>query len=189
MAHEELKKIYELDAAETDTPWFLWEFCLYPKGEWFALTRDPAWAAATQYRRKQPREKMKEINNHREFMQALLDGETVMNANGDDGCWVLKDNKITKTEGLVSIPDYFPVYIKPKTININGFEVPEPLREISDDIDTVWSFDHHRAFCIPSAIIEDKNSELLKLGVIHSNKENAEAHRNALLSFTMSDDK
>lgn len=76
---------------------------------------------------------------------------------------------------------------KPKTININGFEVPEPAREpllfgqtyftlfgISDCVKREWE----------GATIDVSR---LKLGLIHLTAEAAEIHAKALLSFTQTD--
>lgn len=73
--------------------------------------------------------------------------------------------------------------LKPQTININGFEVPEPLRtapaydtpyfviDIPDALNMVWM---------------NSNDEKiwLKMGIIHLTRDAAEKHVEALLSFT-----
>lgn len=73
--------------------------------------------------------------------------------------------------------------LKPRTININGFEVPEPLRNIPSC--------GTRYFLIELPTVQnmtwtDYDDELdwLKLGLIHLTRENAEKHLEALLSFT-----
>jgi hypothetical protein len=188
MNHEELKKIYALDALESDTPYDMWEFMNY-MGEWQQHTHEPAWLPDYQYRRKQQRQAMKQINNQREFMQALLDGETVL-SDGGGGCWELKENRIYASPGLVPIPTYFPIYIKQKTININGFDVPEPLRKAPEDgamcycaffSGGPYSFNFIQEF-YPHVV-------WLETGVLHYSAESAEIHRNALLSFTRQDTK
>jgi hypothetical protein len=79
---------------------------------------------------------------------------------------------------------------KPKTININGFEVPEPVREQKglDDFETYYvvDFEFDRGFFNNSGRWEGGHSELkyLKKGLIHLTKEAAELHAKALLSFT-----
>lgn len=75
---------------------------------------------------------------------------------------------------------------KPKTININGFEVPSPLRNppnageeyyVVDSVGGgVYSFVWHNV-CI-------FHEQWLKSGLIHKTKEAAELHLKALLSFT-----
>ena len=74
---------------------------------------------------------------------------------------------------------------KPRTININGFEVPEPVRE---------PLENEQKYYIPSLAFDailtiswgnDKDeNEWLKKGLIHLTSEAAEIHAKALLSFT-----
>lgn len=74
----------------------------------------------------------------------------------------------------------------PKTININGHEVPEPMREKPEINSKYW---------IPSALSEDWvdwfsyidnnfGNRLLDKGLCHATKEAAIAHAKALFSFT-----
>jgi hypothetical protein len=190
MNHEELKKIYALDALESDTPYDMWEFMNY-MGKWQQHTKEPSWLPDYQYRRKQTRQAMKQINNQREFMQALLDGETVFN-NHDyfRAYWKLNGNIVDIIGGLKKYPKKYPVYIKQKTININGFEVPEPLRKAPEDGDMCYC-----AFLSGGPYSFNFNQEFyphvvwLEAGVLHYSAESAEIHRNALLSFTRQDTK
>lgn len=78
---------------------------------------------------------------------------------------------------------------KPKTININGFEVPEPLRKAPVDGTKVYLVD--LAILLESKIIGYvyqqsvvANRFFLEAGVLHLTKEAAELHAKALLSFT-----
>jgi hypothetical protein len=75
---------------------------------------------------------------------------------------------------------------KPRTIIINGYEVPEPVREPLQD----W-----QEYYMPSITFEagadcytwrgDKyDNNWLEKGIIHLTKEAAETHAKALLSFT-----
>ncbi len=75
---------------------------------------------------------------------------------------------------------------KPRTININGFEVPEPVRE---------PLEYRQDYYMPSIAFDpgtdhhtwrgDKyDDEWLARGLIHLTKEAAETHAKALLSFT-----
>jgi hypothetical protein len=132
---------------------------------------------------------MKQINNQREFLQALLDGETVL-YDGGGGYWELKENRIYASPGLVSIPTYFPVHIKPKTININGFEVPEPLRKAPEEGDICYcAFVGAGPYKFNYNPEDDAHAEWLEMGVLHSDIESAKIHHNALLSFTRQDTK
>ena len=185
MAHEEEKKLFNQDARCHFAPWTLWEVKGPADTEFHPCISAPLWFIDCSYRRKQPRSTMKKINNQREFMQALLDGETVSNNNDYFGaCWKMKYNSVEITGGLYESPKKYPVYIKPKTININGFEVTEPVRSIKYYDQPLWAFD----LCMTYG--EDEYFEIEKrmaLGIIHSSEENAEIHRNALLSFTRTD--
>ena len=75
---------------------------------------------------------------------------------------------------------------KPRTININGHEVPEPMRVAPEIGVTYWVADpvHERKSC---EFCWDSNTHApkwLRLGLCHSTREAAEAHARALLSFT-----
>jgi hypothetical protein len=74
--------------------------------------------------------------------------------------------------------------IKPATIFINGYEVPEPVREAKDgqelytfSIDSIYSY-HNYSHC-------ETDIARIKSGVAHLTQEAAELHRQALLSFTV----
>lgn len=75
---------------------------------------------------------------------------------------------------------------KPKTININGFEVPEPVREPLE-LATLY---YTPALFAPKGYLDqswsdtDHNWKDLNRGFIHLTKEDAILHSKALLSFT-----
>jgi hypothetical protein len=95
---------------------------------------------------------------------------------------------IKKGLGLSTLPDFFNILsIKPKTININGFEVPEPVREKLDNGDRYWVSGAASSFETAWAD-DDRDNNYLNLGLIHLTKEAAELHREALLSFTKKKD-
>ena len=75
---------------------------------------------------------------------------------------------------------------KPRTININGYEVPEPVRERLPT-DEVYFY----AKASKSNGIDERgwnncvfDYNLLRSGMIHKTEEAAELHAKALLSFT-----
>lgn len=83
-----------------------------------------------------------------------------------------------------------PLRIKPKTIDINGIKVPEPMREMPPEGTSVYwpgfgpdSGDTHTESadvgCYPAML-----PDLLRKGLLHLTKEAAAIHANALLSFT-----
>ena len=91
--------------------------------------------------------------------------------------------KLESNEQFVASREY---RRKPRTININGYEVPEPLRVAPDKLSMVWVVDFFHG---PNAMPfnwhgASKDYQLLSFGVIHTTKEAAELHAKALLSFT-----
>lgn len=79
--------------------------------------------------------------------------------------------------------EYIKYRLKPRTININGFEVPEPLRNIPPCGTEYFLIDFLK---VNDMTWTDYDDELnwLKAGLIHLTRENAEKHLEALLSFT-----
>ena len=74
---------------------------------------------------------------------------------------------------------------KPKTILINGHEVPEPCRTPFEIGDVYWTFTFFFADVIKVYWYGDsEDHNALKNGFIHLTKEAAEKHFNALKSFT-----
>ena len=76
---------------------------------------------------------------------------------------------------------------KPSTININGFEVPEPLREAPEEGTVVYLPSTYYENCYAEWYWQHKipiSSKLLTRGVVHLTKEAAILHAKALLSFT-----
>ena len=78
---------------------------------------------------------------------------------------------------------------KPRTININGHEVPEPVRGPLKDGEDYYFPDLFEAEMSISTYWNGDNSDyrLLKHGLIHITKDAAVAHAEALLSFTQKD--
>lgn len=76
--------------------------------------------------------------------------------------------------------------IKPKTININGIEVPEPMREEPKKGTQVWVADLMNAgeVTCTSWYSGVAHKDYLKNGLCHLTEEAAIIHANALLSFT-----
>lgn len=74
--------------------------------------------------------------------------------------------------------------LKPRTIDINGHQVPEPVREPLQEGDLYYGAS--TADGVFSAIwnCDHIDSERLHKGIIHLTKEAAETHIAALLSFT-----
>lgn len=74
---------------------------------------------------------------------------------------------------------------KPRTITINWREVPEPMREAPDLGGEFYlaAIDTQNMFCLLTWGNSDLERRWLSRGLIHSSKEAAIAHAEALLSF------
>ena len=78
--------------------------------------------------------------------------------------------------------------LKPRTININGHEVPEPMR-VASAFGTKYYVPYLQVACENpfdelTWYAEDGDRFRLNLGICHTTREAAEAHAKALLSFT-----
>jgi len=133
---------------------------------------------------------------HKEALQALLDGHTVYDAvlekkyilhDGylyniqDDGYYFLTDGEI----------DLSSLIILPKTVLINGVEVPEPLRTIPEYHETIFRVSIDCKELISEGSWENFDWQLRELGkgLVHSTKEAAIAHADALLKPTIMEKK
>ncbi len=74
--------------------------------------------------------------------------------------------------------------VKPKTININGFEVPEPIRDPLFDNDIYYAAGSAFAPFLYRWRSSAEDYVRLYAGIIHSTKEAAQKHTGALRSFT-----
>ncbi len=74
--------------------------------------------------------------------------------------------------------------LKPSFIDINGHQVPEPVREPLEDDQEYWIADIRYAVSVFNWENNDADNRWLERGIIHLTKEAAEAHSAALLSFT-----
>lgn len=120
-----------------------------------------------------------------EILRAIADGEDI-EAFYDGGWHYVKPVSAIKYLG----GDMYPLRIKPKVININGIEVPEPMREMPPEGTSVYwpgfgpdSGDTHTESadvgCYPAML-----PYLLRKGLLHLTEEAAAIHAKALLSFT-----
>ena len=86
----------------------------------------------------------------------------------------------------ISESDLIEEYIKPNTININGYEVPEPVREPLKNGKEYYAASPHtrgKPYLYKWVNCEfDKHA--LKNGLIHKNKKAVKKHNRALMSFT-----
>lgn len=117
---------------------------------------------------------------HAELIHAWADGEIIQWFSKQNECWY----DIISSAPIWGADEKY--RIKPKTININGFEVPEPCREPLPNGQQFYICFYPIGFgYLISRWSGDKDDmRWLKLGLIHSSKEGAALHSNALLSFT-----
>ena len=136
------------------------------------------------------------MKNEKEFMEALLRGEELTTDFTKEKIYLLEDGNLVyedikgaiRSILLSNIADVHHWFIVPKTININGFEVPEPEREPLPIGTMYWS----PYICTVSTNLVVGNywgshtvdNDLLNAGLVHLTKEAAELHAKALLSFT-----
>ena len=73
---------------------------------------------------------------------------------------------------------------KPKTININGFEVPEPMRVKPEKGSKYYLTEVDMGARDIEWDDDETDNRWLKSGICHATAEAAELHRKALLSFT-----
>lgn len=121
-----------------------------------------------------------------EILRAIADGHQVQ-WQDPTGRW--RDQTVCTTLHEISSESYGPdrYRIKPRTININGHEVPEPLRAMPKAGTKVFwpSFVSDDLVEHAVASLRDQTiCNLLRIGMLHSNHEAAVAHAQALLSFT-----
>lgn len=125
------------------------------------------------------------MKQYKHIFDALVNGEQIEHFH--NGHWTQPSPKTALV--LMSAGESHENFrIKPKTININGHEVPEPVRaplEVGQEyylaIPTDPSsklFMHYRW---EGCIVDEK---WLSRGLIHLTREAAETHTKALLSFT-----
>jgi len=124
--------------------------------------------------------------NHREILEALLAGETLVDLYDDKMTRRLYGDRIIDQNSLsgdsIALLDW---KIKPRTININGYEVPEPIRvkpRLGDKFYTVYL----SAGTVECFTFDDSMTcnRWFNQGLAHKTREAAELHLKALLSFT-----
>lgn len=124
----------------------------------------------------------KQEHKHAIILRAIADGKQIQVGRAN-GTWA----GITAQEALSHIIHYSDVLrIKPKTILINGMEVPEPVQKpLSMNESYFYVCIPRKGDAFESTWVNDAADRYrLKLGVIHTSMESAKAHAEALLSFT-----
>lgn len=129
--------------------------------------------------------------NHREVLEALLAGETLVDVNDKevtlrfDGDTLVATNSYYRCAESVEDVYLLDWKIEPRTININGYEVPEPIRvkpRLGDKFYTVYlSAGTVECFTFDDSVTSNR---WFNQGLAHKTREAAELHLEALLSFT-----
>lgn len=125
---------------------------------------------------------MSDKHKHKHIKLAWANGENVQRQlRIKDAVWVDWGSEDTLNLEL----HMYTWRIKPKTININGHEVPEPLREITDG-EGYWLADTGDEDYALETSWEGTSTEYswLRRGLCHATKEAAQAHAKATVSFT-----
>jgi hypothetical protein len=125
------------------------------------------------------------MKEYAELLHAIADGKQLQWESQSVG-WVTQTAETCLKEFLCR--EYPPARyrIEPVTININGFEVPEPMRVAPPFHSEYWTLWIYRSElgCAWNWINSEGDRKRLSRGICHTTKEAAEAHAKALLSFT-----
>lgn len=132
---------------------------------------------------------MKKEHKYAQLLRWIADGEVIERCHKThDSGWHVVEYRTLLVDVTAGLATEYSFYrIKPKTIRIGAFDVPEPLRVAPKQGTHYWVSDISTAD--DDELFDTWNglqSEILMLerGLIHSNEEGAEAMRNALLSLT-----
>lgn len=118
------------------------------------------------------------------ILRAIADGETIQLK--AEGAWIDKDHALVLA--LISSGRYTQegIRVKPRTIEINGCAVPEPLRVKPEKGRAVYAVNLLSSKSTTILAWTDSNDDcvLLQRGVLHLTKEACHAHAHALISFS-----
>jgi hypothetical protein len=120
---------------------------------------------------------------YKEILIAIANGEQVQ-WQSPTGEWLSIAEHVVLSE--IRNPTYAPdrYRVKPKTININGIDVPEPVREALEEGTLYWLVADNFGDNPYRWGDYDTDGKFLTNGWIHLTKEAAETHHRALVSFT-----
>lgn len=130
------------------------------------------------------------MKEYAEILHAIADGKQIQQNNtppgAQDFCWAnVSPEALLLALGQGQRPTR--LRVKPATININGHEVPEPLRVAPADGAAYWRVtvsDKQLAGAVNTWNDDVYDHRWLARGLCHATKEAAEQHARALLSFT-----
>lgn len=130
---------------------------------------------------------MKKEHPYANLLRAIADGHKMQWLDsGNNWVTAISTKQILVDIGCGTALSPLEYRIKPRTININGHEVPEPmLVEPSDDENYfVPNLIEDHTFIPFTWIGDGLDKKWLALGICHTTKEAAIAHAKALFSFT-----
>lgn len=128
------------------------------------------------------------IHPYAQILHAIADGQTIQLRDLHKDIWY--DCRPDPVLAMIGRGEYAQqgIRVKPRTININGHEVPEPARVAPEPDEPFW---------LPAILSGDSETtsarrwtgthgcyRWLQQGLIHLTKEAASAHAAALISFT-----
>jgi hypothetical protein len=127
---------------------------------------------------------------HKHAENIIAYGQDAMETEYPMERWEFKHVELSEWRDCTSTPAWrydYEYRRKPRTININGHEVPEPVREPLSEGDAYYFVSLYTSDgASESHWHETAGVSRLRLdkGIIHLTREAAEIHANALLSFT-----
>lgn len=126
---------------------------------------------------------MKTEHPYAAILRAIADGDAIQVASDSGGWMDLSSNGVLYEIGSGRKQTF---RIKPRTITINGIEVPEPMRVAPSRESRYFAVSIGTTSTVSGFIWEcdDADVQYLQRGLVHATREAAEAHARALLSFT-----
>lgn len=132
----------------------------------------------------------KQEHPYAQVLRWIADGETVEWQNST-GQWQYQDERLTLGEIREEAYGALCYRLKPRTININGINVPEPMR-VAPELHSVYylpDWSSAALFTSTRWSADPYDCHRMAQGLCHSTREAAEAHAKALLSFTTTETK
>lgn len=120
------------------------------------------------------------------ILRGIADGETIQLRNPSNQ--IYEDWHPNAILSMIGDGDYVQqgIRVKPRTITINGHEVPEPLRAMPEDGWVYWAvFTARNMVCSAPAKIDSTHiQQLLNSGLLFGSEEAVTAFVTAILSIT-----
>lgn len=123
-------------------------------------------------------------HKHHKEMRQYAEDATILDEPWE--IWEYKDHTWHNCKDHPHWHDSLEYRRKQKFININGYEVPEPVRTPLKNNEKYYHVNlyYEHGFLSETWTGNDFDMWLLKRGVIHLTEENAKIHSDALISFT-----